>query len=281
MAALSSAWDGSPLRRIRAGDGASILLGRRLAFNLMLQPATSAGLLADPMAADQGLLSRVLVCGPASTAGTRFQKPLAGSTEPALRRYGARLLDILEKPAPLLPGSRNALDPRRLAFDATAASAWGRLADEIERKLATCGAYEPIRGFANKLAEHVARIAGVLTIIDDIDARTIGADALGRAAAIGDYYASEALRLFEAGHVAREVREAEKLLDWLMTSWAEPKIGLVAIYQKGPNSIRDAAAAKRAVGVLESHDWLTRLEGGGHRVAGRPVKEAWRVNREV
>jgi hypothetical protein len=280
MAALSSIWDGSPIRRIRAGDGASILPGRRLALHLMLQPVASAGLLADPMAADQGLLSRVLVCAPASIAGTRFQKPLAESTDSALRRYGARLLDLLEKPAPLIAGSRNALAPRALPFDAVASVAWRRLADEIERKLAGGGTYEPIRGLGNKLAEHVARLAGVLTIIDNADVRSIGADALGRAAMIGDYYASEALRLFEAGQVAPEVRAAEKLLDWLMSSWGEPNIGLVAIYQKGPNSIRDAGAAKRAVGILESHNWLTRLEGNGHQVGGKPVKEAWRINRE-
>jgi hypothetical protein len=278
MAALSSMWDGSPIRRIRAGDGASILPGRRLALHLMVQPAASAALLADPMAADQGLLSRVLVCAPASTAGTRFQRPLAASTEPALRRYGACLLDLLEKPAPLIPGARNALEPRALPFDAAASAAWGRLADEIERKIGGGGAYEPIRGFANKLAEHVARISGVLTIIGDADAATIGVDALGRAAAIADFYAGEALRLFEAGHVAPELREAEKLLNWLRT-WPEPNIGLVAIYQKGPNSIRDAAAAKRAVAVLEGHNWLTRLEGTGHRVAGKPVKEVWRIVR--
>ena len=154
-----------------------------------------------------------------------------------------------------------------------------RLADEIERKLATGGVYEPIRGFANKLAEHVARIAGVLTIVDDADASSIGADTLGRAAAVADFYASEALRLFEAGHVAPVVREAEKLLGWLWT-WPEPNIGLVAIYQKGPNSIRDSAAAKRAVAILESHNWLVRLEGSGHCVAGKPVREAWRIVKE-
>ena len=278
MAALSSIWDGSPIRRIRAGDGASILLGRRLALHLMLQPEASRGLLADAMAADQGLLSRILVCAPASRAGARFQKPLAATTELALRRYGARLLELLEKPTPLIPGTVNALEPHRLQFDVQAAAAWGRLADEIEKKLGAGGEYEPIRGFANKLAEHAARIAGVLALVDNPDAREIDAEPLGRAAAIVDFYASEALRLFEAGGVSAEILQAEKLLQWLET-WPEASIALVPIYQKGPRSIRDKQTAKKVVKVLEDHGWLTKLEGGGHHVAGRTVREAWRINR--
>lgn len=277
MAALSSLWDGAPMRRIRAGDGATILPGIRLALHLMLQPQASAGLLADPMAADQGLLSRILVCGPASRAGARFQKTLAETTEPAFRHYEARILDLLERPLPLIEGTRNSLQPRRLAFDAKAAAAWGRLADEIERKLAPGGEYEPIRGFANKLAEHVARIAGVLTLVDNAEASAIDTPTLGRAAQIGDFYASEALRLFEAGAVSPEIQQAEKLLEWLQSAWTEPTVALVPIYQRGPNFIREKATAKRAVTILEQHGWLVPVEGSGLIVGGKPVREAWRI----
>ena len=89
---MSSLWDGAPIKRIRAGDGASVLPGRRLALHLMAQPDVAARMLSDPMLVDQGFLSRLLVCAPVSTAGTRFQKPVSPETEPALRRYGARLL---------------------------------------------------------------------------------------------------------------------------------------------------------------------------------------------
>jgi hypothetical protein len=35
---LSSLWDGSPLKRVRAIDGITVLPGRRLAIHLMIQP---------------------------------------------------------------------------------------------------------------------------------------------------------------------------------------------------------------------------------------------------
>jgi hypothetical protein len=278
LASLSSIWDGSPIRRIRAGDGATILPGRRLAMHLMLQPAASAGLLSDPVAADQGLLSRVLVCAPASTAGTRFQKTLAPTTDPALRVYRDRLRLLLEKQPMLIDGTTNALDPRRLPFSVSAATAWGRLCDEIERKLAPGGVYEPVRGFANKLAEHIARIAGVLALIDDPDAREIPFDALGRAAALGDFYASEAIRLFEAGYVSPEIAQAERLLSWLESSWPEQLVALPPIYQLGPNSIREAKVARSAVAVLEEHGYLTKAIGENHTVNGKRVREAWRIH---
>ena len=105
VAGLSSLWDGGVIKRIRAGDGSAVLPGRRLALHLMAQPDAAARMLSDPVLMDQGFLSRLLVCSPQSTAGTRFQKRLLPATETALRRYGARLLDILEMPPRLMAGN--------------------------------------------------------------------------------------------------------------------------------------------------------------------------------
>src|SRR3546814_20003810 len=72
-AGLSSFWDGTPVKRVRGGDGVSILKGRRLSLHVMVQPGIAEGLLADPMLQQQGLPSRLLVAAPASIAGTRMQ----------------------------------------------------------------------------------------------------------------------------------------------------------------------------------------------------------------
>ncbi len=279
VAGLSSLWDGAPIKRIRAGDGASVLPGRRLALHLMAQPDAAARMLSDEVLLDQGFLSRLLVASPASTAGTRFQRELRPETEPALRRYGARLLDILETPPVLMPRARNALDPRHIEFEQEAARRWLSFADHVEGLLGPGKALEPVRGFANKLPEHAARIAGVLTLVDDPNALTISREALDRAVKIADFYTTEALRLFQARSCSPELRQAEKLLEWLKNSWREPLIGLRAIYRLGPNSIRDADAAKKAVAVLEAHGWLVKTAGPA-KVEGLPVREAWFIRRE-
>jgi hypothetical protein len=280
ITSLSSLWDGAPLRRIRAGDGASVLHGCRLAVHLMMQVSASTLLLADPTAKDQGILSRMLVCQPESLAGSRFIKPTSPETQPAIDKYNLTLLDLLRRPARYLSGTSNGLDPRGLPFSQQAARSMERLVDEIERKLGDGQPYERIRGFANKIPENIARIASVITIIDNPDASQISQENLARATVLGQFYAAEALRLFEASHVPQEIVEAERLLAWLQTSWNEPLIALVPIYQRGPNSIRIATTAKRAISILEEHGWLIRLEGSKHKVDGKVVREAWRIWRD-
>src|SRR5208282_3496525 len=121
---------------------------------------------------------------------------------------------------------RNALAPRRLEFDTAAKSQWLGYADHVERLLAPGKRLEPIRGFANKLPEHAARIAGVLAFVDDPECGSISRDMLDQAVKIADFFTTEALRLFEAGSCSPELRQAEKLLDWIKTTWQEPLIGL-------------------------------------------------------
>ena len=72
MAGFSTFWDGAPINRTRAGDGAATYYGRRLAAHLMVQPGVADTLLSDPVARDQGLLSRCLIARPASTIGQRL-----------------------------------------------------------------------------------------------------------------------------------------------------------------------------------------------------------------
>jgi Protein of unknown function (DUF3987) len=137
---------------------------------------------------------------------------------------------------------------------------------------------EPVKGFANKLPEHAARIAGVLAMVDDPNTQIISCPTLDRAIEIGGFYATEALRLFEAGACSPELRQAEKLLEWLKTSWREPLIGLGAIYRLVLNSIRDKESARNAVSILEDHGWLVRA-GLPATVDGKPVREAWQIVR--
>lgn len=68
---LSSVWDGESIRRVRAGDGASILPGRRLSMHLMVQPDVASILLNDRLLTSQGWLSRTLFTAPNSAAGMR------------------------------------------------------------------------------------------------------------------------------------------------------------------------------------------------------------------
>ena len=120
------------------------------------------------------------------------------------------------------------------------------------------GELEPVRGLANKLPEHGARIAAVLTLVDNFAAGEVGRAEMEAGIALAQHYAAEAMRLFGASRVSGELREAQQLSTWLLTAWREPQVSLPDIYRRGPNSIRDKARARRAVTILVDHGWLVR-----------------------
>jgi hypothetical protein len=85
---LSQLWDGQPVRRVRAGDGASIFPGRRVSGHIMAQPEVACILFNDPLLIGQGLLSRLLVVQPESAAGTRMPRKEKPETSSFLKTYG-------------------------------------------------------------------------------------------------------------------------------------------------------------------------------------------------
>jgi hypothetical protein len=75
VAMLSRAWQGSPLDRARALDGAfTVLYGRRVSMHLMVQPHVAAKLLGNEMCRDQG-----------------FPAPVAGGCAPKHPRHALPL----------------------------------------------------------------------------------------------------------------------------------------------------------------------------------------------
>jgi Protein of unknown function (DUF3987) len=241
----------------------------------MVQPDVANLLLCDRLLADQGLLSRLLVTAPPSAAGTRFWREAPAEADAAIRRYGARLLGILEQPLPLAPGKSNELNLPALVFDDAARRTWTAFCDHIERELGPGGGLEPVRGFANKLPEHAARLAGVLAIVADSACTEITSSAIDAGIELAQHYAVEALRLFDAGSARPELLRAEQLRDWVRT-WPEELISLPDVYQYGPNAFRDSKTAIGAVHLLEDHGFLEPVEGGAV-VNGTPRRDVWRI----
>lgn len=272
-AGLSELWDGAPIRRVRVGDGASILPGRRLAAHLMVQPGVADRLLSNVELGQQGLLSRMLVASPVSLAGTRMQRAADLRSRSALDAYSSRLSELLELEAPKHNGG---LQPRRLELDSRAADLWCVFTDETERQLGPGGTLEPVRGFANKLPEHACRLAAVVRLAETPQAGSIDRETMERGITLARFYASEALRLFHTGAIPPEVAQAELLLSWLQIEWREPLVGISHVYQRGPNSIRTKVKARAAIGVLEEHGWLHLVDGGAE-IDGKRHRDVWRI----
>ena len=140
----------------------------------------------------------------------------------------------------------------------------------------TGGSLAHITGTASKIAEQACRIAGVLTLWQDINADEVKMAEMEFGVALAKFYLSEASRLASAAIISNEINNAEKLRRWLLERWAETEVLVRDVVQLGPNSLRETPKARAALGILEKHGWLVALEAGTVvREAAR--KEAWRI----
>ncbi len=270
---LSSLWDGAPVRRLRAGE-VIVITGRRLCMHLMAQPDVAASLLGDRVLLDQGLMSRLLVVAPPSAMGTRFWRAPSPGAWTVLEHYETVLLERLRglsEPSPDGPALA-------VSLAAKATALWVRYADAVEGRLAEDGQYRPIAGLANKLAEHAARLAAVFAVLRDPLAGEITGEEMARGIELAEHYAAEASRLFEVGNVPEILIEARRVLEWLHDHWPHPSVGLPEIYQRGPQQVRTARGARRAVEILEEHGWLIPLPDGAE-IDGVKRREAWKIVR--
>lgn len=274
-AGFSCLWDGTVIQRVRSADGTIVLPGRRVCLHLMAQPEVCAAFLADRVLTDQGLLSRVLVTAPATTMGLRLWREPPAQARTTLIAYNTRLLSILEAPLPLAPDERVELAPRRLPLAPDARELWVRYADHVERSLADGGAYESIRGMANKLPEHAARLAAIMELVDHLEAPMLTADRMARGIALADHYADEALRLHAIGATDPTLLLAQRALRWCQ---AQPGglVALTELYRTGPRKIRDAKIARQVVSILVEHGWLVEIPEGAE-IGGQHRREVWRV----
>ncbi len=285
LAGLSDLWGGKPIRRVRSGDGASTLFGRRLSMHLMVQPVAAQELLADPLAQGQGFLARFLIAQPPTAIGTRLN--LGNRDTATLDAFAARLCALLEAPKPLAESSRQELEPRILPLSATARTLLRDYYTATERAQAPGGDLEGCTSFASKSPEQACRIAGVLTIWENLSAAEVTGAAMANGIALAQYYLSEARRLADAAIVSHDTTEAEKLRLWLLQSWPGIAAGIgrdpatvlqTDIIQRGPGSMREARKVAACIRQLADAGWLVALSEGT-LIDGTPRKKAFRIVR--
>lgn len=271
-AGLSLFWDGSPVDRVRSGDGASKLFGRRVAMHLMAQPRATFSWLSNPVLRDQGLFSRCLVAYPASTAGTRMFRNEKAEETAAAATYVERMTELLGGDWPI--NEFHELQPRHMGIGGPARTLWIDVHNQFERGIA--GDLKPIRGLASKAAEHMGRIAGVLTVIDEPKATAVAEEAMQRAAVLMEFYLAEALRLCGVQPQHEKTEQASVLWAWLFAR-GKKHITLPELTQLGPNKLRKAETLRGLMGVLTDHYLVRAVPGDTIDYGGKVRREAWEV----
>jgi hypothetical protein len=276
-AGLCGLWDGTAISRVRSGDGAILLVGRRVSFHLMCQPKISQMFLSNSLLLEQGLISRCLCSYPGSAVGTRKYRATNLKDTPELQGYFNRIQEVLS--APFNVGmAKNELVPEQITLDQQAKQLWVAFHDQIESQLSQSGSLSSIRGFGNKAPEHAARIAANLAWVNDPEIRRIRKiriEYMQNSISIIQYYLSEALRLFNAGDINHDLILAGELHEWFLSK-DKTEVSLVEIYKSGPNAIREAKMARKIMRILEEHRYAVPLEEG-IEYEGVLRKEAWRI----
>ncbi|MBU6995603.1 YfjI family protein [Ferrovum myxofaciens] len=280
LARLCKFWDGSPFDRVRAGDGASVLYGRRLSLHQLAQPAVMVKLLSDPMANGQGFLARCLTAWPESTIGTRqiIEFEWAGDRAEVKRLFA--VLKALMEATPATGKSPQELTPTKLPLTADAKKLAVHALNEFETLMASGNDLSELRDRASKALENACRMAGVLAVVEGgLGTNAITADHLSRGLVLVQWYLKEALRIRGAASVPQSVTDAETLLCWLKEH--DLKLFRTApVLTSGPAQLRNKNRLMRAIAELCENGYLSPNESGV-TVDGVKARKSWRVDCHV
>jgi hypothetical protein len=273
-AQLSELWDGSAIKRLRAGDGATVLRHRRLCFHLMIQPLAASAWLSNPTLRDQGLFSRLLIASPVSLAGTRMARIADPANMPAIHAFRRQLASLLRQPLPINPDRPGELQPRAINMTAEAQQLIYGFTNTIEEQIGQNGKLLPVIGLANKIGDHAVRIAAVLGAFENPHVAAIDRDLMARGVKLAQWYLDEALRLAEAGSASPDLMNAEKVLDWAKDHGGV--FSLPCVYQNGPYAVRDKKSAASAIAILKEHHCLDQL-ADPQVIDGRRRRECFKL----
>lgn len=291
MSFLSKLWNGDPLDRVRAGDGAAVLRGRRLATHLMVQPAIVAPLLSNPIAREQGFLPRFLICHPGSRIGTRIIDPHASDTpgaRTALDRFSATCRRLFRTEKPWAAEGSHELAPPVLELFREARFEMIDFYNRVECQSGPGQRLDATGSFASKIAEQAARMAGVMTAFEDPGAGEIDRAMMENATRLASYYLEEMLKIMESAQADPDLLAAEQVRVWILDRWPElarskgrypDHILQSDLLQYGPRGAgaRDSELAKTRLECLAANGWL--IPAHGEIIDGKQRRSAWRIVR--
>ena len=177
----------------------------------------------------------------------------------ALDAFNSKIRQLLKTPQPLSEDNPLELAPRTLALGDQARAKLTDFYNATEVGQLPDGPFAHLQGFASKITEQACRIAGVLTIFEDPDAREVSVECMINAIEFAQWYLMEMCRLRECGYVSPELRNAEALRIWLSTNRAGRAVSCREIQRKGPRPAHNADSVKKLMAILAGYGWVRRL----------------------
>ncbi|MEX3938205.1 YfjI family protein [Paraburkholderia sp. BR10937] len=215
MASLDHLWDGHAIDVVgRTKQESFSVHDPRLTLSLMVQPVVFDRFLErkGELAKGIGLMSRLLLSRPDTPYGKRiFVRPEDRSTA-WIDRLNRRVKELLSH-------SHKSIEDRAenrwtLHFEPDAQKFWEEMYNAIERDMATNGELENEREFANRVAEHVARLSALFHFFEcgEMSNPTNAGVAIPKstvesAMKVAEWYLNEFKRVFNQEARMREMAE--------------------------------------------------------------------------
>ncbi|WP_172704863.1 YfjI family protein [Sphingomonas sp. LH128] len=264
-AMLSQLWDGKPIKRVRGGDVTKILDGRRMSLHLMVQPGVATKLFANKALRDQGMMSRMLITFPKSLKGQRLWKDATQKSQDDLAAYQSRLSSLLQGAFSRMNPETRELEFSTVQLQDEARAMWIAFSDHLEKQQGPDGVLAEVSDLASKMAQHALRLAAVVSYFEGgehVVRDGISVPAMRAGIALGQYYLSEALRLFNAGSVDEDSENAQTLVEFVRKERLAC-VGKRWLSQHAPKNVRPAVVLTRAIQLLLDAGHLVQVKGGG------------------
>lgn len=232
----------------------------RCTISWMIQPKTFRAVLKKMgnKLHDSGFLARCLICEPITTQGTRHIDENKNIDISGHKRYCNRVKELLESQVDFfVPGGRQLEQPRKvLSFDQYAQKSWIKTYNEIESNICAGGQFHDHPEYASKIAENIARLAGIFHVFEGKPGLLIAEETLNAATEVVSWYTQEYLRIFREPDFRDQIADDANFLEKALARYAQDKsltwVRISWLRQYGPNSLRKANRLEPAIEYLFS-----------------------------
>lgn len=248
---FSSLFSGEPVSRTRVAEH-HYAEDRRLNTLIIGQPAVANEFLSSDLVMKQGLGNRFLYDTPPSLRGSRQYVETELADHPAYQEFCDRVAVIAQRPI-VIDELSGGISPTVIRTSPEAKVIWVEHYNQMEEQSYDGGPLATHAGYASRFPEQTLRLAGVLTLVDDIEAREITADAMERAITLSSYYLTRAIDLFTKAPANNDESHAQELLSWMREKQQEfglDAIPVRMIYKNGPRCARPSKRTRELIAIL-------------------------------
>lgn len=275
---ISSLYSGEPISRTRV-DEHHYATGRRLNALIMSQTIVAMEFIGSDMVMHQGLGNRFLYDAPESMRGTRLFNDNDLDSDPEYVAY-CEYIRLMVSRVMKINEDTGGVDVKVIGTSPEAKAIWIKHYNVLEMGSGEGGPYATHAGYVGRFPEQTLRLAGILTLIEDLDAEEITENAMARAVMLADYYLQSALHLFNKAPADIDELQARSLLDWMRKKQRElelPAIPVRLIYREGPRCGRSVERARKLLKILEERGDVSKYESAVYYSGGKLSSDNYSV----